>query len=139
MSIPIHVKSFLISSWPHLNIYLLFFNKAIKSILNLDLNCDFEDGFCNWIQSESRDTSNWIRASTLLKNSPQSSGNHSIYIYMSNTDDSKGSKNSILISPELYLPKSEKLCLHFDFHFHVKDSLINYGELIVKKRVKLVF
>ena len=109
----------------------------INSSSNFNLNCDFEDGFCDWIQSETRDTSNWVR-----ENSPKYTKDRSIYVYMSNDDSSETFKNAILISPELNLTKSEGLCLKFDFYFDAKEghkNIFNGGKIMVKKRVNIYF
>ncbi|XP_015708985.1 MAM and LDL-receptor class A domain-containing protein 1 isoform X1 [Coturnix japonica] len=95
---------------------------------NPDLQCDFENGLCNWVQ-DTEDDFDWIRiqgptptvnTGPLKDHTTGTSLGH--YLYMESSEPQEFGDKAVLLSP-LFSPTYNRTCI-FRFHYHMSGKQV---------------
>uniref|UniRef100_A0A669QU29 MAM and LDL receptor class A domain containing 1 n=1 Tax=Phasianus colchicus TaxID=9054 RepID=A0A669QU29_PHACC len=95
---------------------------------NPDLQCDFENGLCNWAQ-DTEDDFDWIRiqgptptlnTGPLKDHTTGTSLGH--YLYMESSEPQEFEDKAVLLSP-LFNPTYNRTCI-FRFHYHMSGKQV---------------
>lgn len=120
-----YIKAIPLSDIVLLTLHLTFCSAHIS---DPDLQCDFENGLCNWAQ-DTEDDFDWIRiqgptptvnTGPLKDHTTGTSLGH--YLYMESSEPQEFEDKAVLLSP-LFNPTYNQTCI-FRFHYHMSGKQV---------------